>query len=427
MSWAPRSRWGWRGLGVLATLGALIAVLASTGTAWGAAGDLDPTFSGNGIAPGAPRSGTWWVAVDSQNRIVTVAGSDIVTRFRPNGKLDKSFSGDGLARVPFAAYSIAIDARDRVVVGGGAEVPGNTDHRHGFGGGFAVARLKANGKPDPSFSGDGQVVTPIGGPLSDGVNAVAVDRQGRIVAAGTSGTQHYWSSEFAVARYLANGKPDASFSGDGQTRTRFPNDLDTYTKGLALDSKGRIVVAGSSAGGTAVLARYTPAGNLDHAFSQDGMLIVDLHPYSYNGAEAVAVDDLDRIVVGADNENGFAVLRYRPNGTLDPTFSGDGVASTGTFGYDHALNYGLAIDDQDRIVASGSAYEAPNDYQAVVFALARLTPQGRLDPSFSQDGLVTTPIGREASGRGVALDSRGRILVAGEGNKGPVVARYLGG
>jgi uncharacterized delta-60 repeat protein len=410
--------------GLIALLGAAIVLVALPTIANAAAGDLDPSFSGDGIAYGAPRSATWHVAVDSKNRILTVAGTDVVTRFLPNGKLDKSFSGDGLARVPFDTDSIAVDPRDQVVVGGGAQVPGNTDHRHGFGGGFAVARLKANGKLDPSFSGNGMVVTQIGGPRSDGVNAVAVDQRGRIVTAGTSGAQHFASYEFAVARYLANGKPDNAFSGDGQTRTQFPNDVDTYTKGVALDSKGRIVVAGS-AGGTVVLARYTPAGNLDRAFSQDGMLIADLP--SYNGAETIAADDLDRIVVGADNENGFAILRYRPNGTLDPTFSGDGVAATTTFGYGFALNYGLAIDSQDRVVASGSAFEAPNDYQATAFALARLTPQGKLDPSFSQDGLVTTSIGRQARGRGLALDSRGRILVAGEGSKGPVVARYLGG
>ena len=398
-------------------------MLALPSVASAAAGDLDPSFSGNGIAYGAPRSGTWHVAVDSKNRILTVAGSDVVTRFLPNGKLDTSFSGNGLARVPFSTDSIAVDARGRVIVGGGAEVPGNTDHRHGFGSGFAVARLKANGKLDPSFSGNGAVVTQIGGSLSDGVNAVAVDQQGRIVAAGTSGARHYGSTEFAVARYLANGKPDNSFSGDGQTRTRFPNDVDSYTKGLALDSKGRIVVAG--AGGGIAVARYTPAGNLDRAFSQDGMLIADLP--TYNAAETVAVDGLDRVVVGADNENGFAILRYRPNGTVDRTFSGDGVASTGTFGHDVALNYGLAIDDEGRIVVSGSAWTNSVGGNRVVFALARLTPQGKLDPSFSQDGLVTTSIGREAWGRGLALDSRGRILVAGVGKGQPVVARYLGG
>lgn len=405
--------------GPLAVLGAAILLVAFPGIANAAAGDLDPSFSGDGIAYGAPRSDTWDVAVDSKGRIVTVGGTDVVTRFLPNGKLDKSFSGNGLAEVPFDVGSIAIDSRDRIVIGG--SVPTHVHHQRTF----AVGRLKANGTPDPSFSGDGEVVTPIGGPLSDGVAGVAIDRQGRIVAAGSSSNHGTW--EFAVARYLANGEPDSSFSGDGQTRTRLAGDSDVYGTGIALDSKGRIVEVGT-AGGLVATARYTPAGNLDPTFSQDGIVLTDLHPYSYNGAKAVAIDDLDRIVVGADNQNGFAVLRYRPNGTLDRTFSGDGVAATTTFGYDVALSYGLGIDDQGRVVVSGLAWKGVGGNERDVFALARLTPQGRLDRSFSQDGLVTTSIGREAFGRGLALDSQGRILVAGRTGKGqPVVVRYLGG
>src|SRR5689334_1665521 len=122
----------------LALLGAAILLVAFPSVANATAGDLDPSFSGDGIAYGAPQSATWHVAVDSKNRILTVAGTDVVTRFLPNGKLDTSFSGNGLARVPFATDSIAVDAKDRVIVGGGAEVPGNTDPRHRFGHGFAV-------------------------------------------------------------------------------------------------------------------------------------------------------------------------------------------------------------------------------------------------------------------------------------------------
>ena len=116
------------------------------------------------------------------------------------------------------------------------------------------------------------------------------------------------------------------------------------------------------------------------------------------------------------------LLRYRPNGTLDPAFSGDGMASSTTFGYDFALNYGLAIDDQRRVIASGLAFNS-----RIVFALARFTPSGALDPRFGENGLVTTSMGHDARGRGVALDSQGRILVAGSAHRQAVVARYLGG
>ena len=98
------------------------------------------------------------------------------------------------------------------------------------------------------------------------------------------------------------------------------------------------------------------------------------------------------------------------------------MASSTTFGYDFALNYGLAIDDQRRVIASGLASKS-----RIVFALARFTPSGALDPRFGENGLVTTSMGYDARGRGVALDSQGRILVAGSAHRQAVVARYLGG
>jgi uncharacterized delta-60 repeat protein len=395
----------------LLLLGVAILLVAFPSAATAAAGDLDPSFSGDGIATDS-RSCAWDVAFDSSDRIV-VTCFGFVSRFRANGKLDQTFSGNGRAKLPFDADAIATDARDRVVVGGYAPDPQDTHHL----GTFAVARLKANAKPDPSFSGDGEAVTQIGGFFPDRVTGVAIDHQGRIVAAGGS-IKYPRIGEFAVARYLASGKPDNSFSGDGQTRTRFRDTAGGYA--VAIDSKGRIVVAGNEVGSFAV-ARYTPAGNLDRAFSQDGTVTTEVR--SYNGLQTLAVDDLDRIVVGGDDPDGFVLLRYRPNGTLDPAFSGDGMASSTTFGYGFALNYGLAIDDQRRVIASGLASNS-----RIVFALARFTPSGALDPRFGENGLVTTSIGPDARGRGVALDSQGRILVAGSAqNRGAVVARYLGG
>src|SRR5690349_15822899 len=104
----------------LALLGAAILLAAFPSVASAFPGDLDPSFSGDGIAYG-PSGGASAIRVDSSGRIV-VLGGDNVVRFRPNGRLDKSFSGDGVAPVPFDGYadSIAIDAKDRIVVGGEA-------------------------------------------------------------------------------------------------------------------------------------------------------------------------------------------------------------------------------------------------------------------------------------------------------------------
>lgn len=408
----------------LALLGAAILLVAFPSAASALPGDLDPSFSGDGIAYGPSSGGGFGIGIDSSGRIV-VLGGDNVMRFRPNGRLDKSFSDDGVAPVPFDGYadSIAIDAKDRIVVGGEAPNPGDTRHR----GTFAVGRLRPNGNPDPSFSGNGRVVTPIGGAGRDLVTGVAIDRQGRIVAAGMRGSYH-GDSAFAVTRYLRNGNPDTSFSGDGQTQTKFQGNAAAV--GVAIDSNGRIVVAGGAVGRFAVV-RYTPVGNLDPSFSGDGIQTTDVSPPGgeYFHASSVAIDDLGRIVVGGDRWGAeFVFVRYRPNGALDPAFSGDGKAfASFRPDWDTSLAYGLAIDDQGRIVASGNVWHDTPNGTRFAFALARLTPGGALDPGFGDGGRVTTSIGHQASGRGLALDYQGRILVAGAAKGHTAVARYLGG
>jgi uncharacterized delta-60 repeat protein len=405
-----------RRVGVLgqtfAFLAAALLLAAFPRVANAAAGDLDPSFSGNGIAT-YPGTGASSVAVDSKGRIVVLADYEyLVLRFLPNGTLDKSFSGDGRAPLPIFANSVATDARNRVVFAGALRKPGDRV-------GFAVGRLKANGARDRSFSGDGKAWTPIGAWGKAEAYGVAIDPQGRIVAAGS----HYAGGyRFAVARYLPDGRPDASFSGDGQTETQFPNAEDASGLAVATDSQGRIIVAGYATGDLAV-ARYTHGGNLDPSFSEDGRLTTAIGGY----ATAVAIDGFDRIVVAGGAKTGdetdFALARYNPNGALDTAFSGDGMVLT-SFGQKFSWAGGVAIDGHQRIVAAGETGE--RGYGPKI-AVARYTPSGALDPAFSGDGRVTTGrrTGPGSRGEDVSLDSKGRIVVAGVWKEDTAVVRYL--
>jgi uncharacterized delta-60 repeat protein len=424
-------------LPALVALGAALVALVLPGVAWGAAGALDPSFSGDGIVTSThdyQGDGAGPVAIDSHGRIV-VSSEGTIERYTPNGTPDKTFSGDGQTSTTCGSIAyIAIDSQDRILTVGSAENPADPNHHQVF----AVARLRANGTPDLSFSGDGCVLTPIGGVWDDVASGVTIDPQGRIVVSGYSYKKRVGTnvpdSLFAVARYLPNGSPDTSFSGDGQLRTEFPNATRSYGGGVAIDSKGRIVVAGSADDSFAV-ARYGPAGGLDHSFSGDGMVTTAMGANRSAGG-AVAIDDSDRIVVAgrlspSDLSSDLALARYRPNGALDPSFSGDGKAFT-SFGRDQNGASDLAIDPQGRIVVSGWAWDEPYGRHAV-FALARFTPAGSLDPVFSSDGRVTTMIGGLSYGGGVALDPAGRIVVGGStrradgGDPRIAVARYLGG
>jgi uncharacterized delta-60 repeat protein len=420
-----------RALLLTAALG-LAALLTAPGSALAAAGDLDPSFSGDGIAvsphqySGGARGGA--VAIDSHGRIV-VANLGYIERYMPNGTLDKSFSGDGEAHTPCGSIeSMAIDSQNRIVVAGDAPNPADPEGRDVF----AVGRLNVNGTPDSSFSGDGCVLTPIGGVKDDEARGVTIDHAGRIVASGISLEGKPAGSSFAVARYMPDGSPDNSFSGDGQLRTDFPHVAYARGGGVALDSKGRIVVSGLADSRFAV-ARYGPRGGLDPSFSGDGMVTTAM------GAESgypplVTIDDSDRIVVGGSayptgsSNSHLALARYRPNGALDQSFSSDGKAFT-SFGRDRNGATDLAIDDLGRIVVSAAIFDGPNNTRSA-FALARYTSGGALDPSFSGDGRVTTPIGEFSLAGGVAFDAAGRIVVGGYTGMSPshtAVARYLGG
>jgi uncharacterized delta-60 repeat protein len=256
----------------------------------------------------------------------------------------------------------------------------------------------APGDLDVSFSGDGRQTSDFGG--ADAATAVAVQADGKIVVAGSSG------SNFALARYGPDGTPDASFSGDGLVTT----DLGGTDSGqdVAIQTDGKVVVAGSS-GGNFALARYTAAGVLDTSFSSDGMQTTDFG--ATDGGTAVAVQAGGQIVVGGSSGGDFALARYDANGGLDTSFSGDGKQTTDFGGFDSSND--VAIGADGAIVAVGT--HAFGDLRAANFAVARYSAGGALVNA------QTTDFGRSQStydsGEGVAIQADGRVVVVGYGQE----------
>jgi uncharacterized delta-60 repeat protein len=402
------------------------------GIAMGAAGDLDPTFSGDGkvVTPmGSDQDLGRAVAIDSQGRIVIAGGTEnapnfnvAIARYRPNGALDTSFAGDGKVRTAIGAssdaFGVAIDSQDRIVIAG---ITCNGTDRA-----FALARYRPGGGLDPTFSGDGMVRTDFGS-SDDMANAVAIDSQGRIVAGGSTGGE---PADFAVARYRPNGSLDPEFSGDGKTTTHIRNSSDI--RGVAVDSQDRVVAAGNSYGGGQfdfALARYRENGALDPDFSHDGTTITPFGGGNDNALD-VAIDAENRPVAAGQTLTGyytrFAISRYRINGSLDQSFSGDGRTTT-SIGTEHDGAYGVVVDREGRTIAAGAG---ANGFWSD-FALARYRPNGSLDPSFSGDGTRMTSFGPFGdSAAGVALGPGGKIVAAGTTFDGSqddfAVARYQG-
>ncbi|MGH2724888.1 MAG: delta-60 repeat domain-containing protein [Actinomycetota bacterium] len=344
---------------------------------------------------------------------VGAAGGDLDPAFGGNGKVTTNFPGGG-----DGASGVAIQEDGKIVAAGGA------------GGRFAVARYRKDGSLDPSFSGNGKVTTSFPG-IREGAAAVAIQEDGKIVAAGGMATGT--GGRFALARYNTNGTLDPTFGGDGKVTANFTAGGD-FAAGVAIQANGKIVAAGSANWNARfAVARYRKDGALDPAFSGNGKVTTNFTP-GEDGAFSVAVQADGQIVAAGfigegSDEPRFALARYLPDGSLDPAFGGDGRVSTNFV--DDALDVarGVAVQADGRIVAAGSAGEDSGNSR---FGLARYEVDGALDPSFGGDGRVTTNfiagVDNFDLAEAVAIQANGNIVAAGRDGS-PVgrfaLARYL--
>jgi uncharacterized delta-60 repeat protein len=402
------------------------ASLIFSAAAIAAAGDPDPTFSADGKQRtdfGTGPSAAEAVVRQADGKIIAVGAAD-------GDFLVTRYNLDGSLDMSFSG-----DGRTRTSFSGGAAatavalqpdgkivVVGSESDLR-----FALARYNPNGSLDTSFSGDGKQTTffTISGEfIYNAAFGVALQGNGKIIAVG--GTGSTGPSDFALARYSPNGSLDTSFSGDGKQTTDFGSANDG-ARAVALQADGKIVAVGSAgAFDLFALARYNPNGSLDTSFSVDGRQTTAFGGF----ATGVALQGDGRIVaVGragdfSAGESDFGLARYSPNGSLDTSFSGDGKQTTDfLFGANDVAN-DVAIQANGRIVAVGLAGGGATGND---FGLARYNANGTLDTSFSADGRKRTSFGGSDSANGVALQGDGRIVAVGAGNGEFALARYLGG
>src|SRR5438874_2198299 len=134
---------------------------------------------------------------------------------------------------------------------------------------FALARYNRNGSLDRSFGGDGKVATHFAKKSREGAESVAIQADGKIVAAGDTYQSH---DRFALARYNPNGSLDCSFGGDGKVATHFASMSDDNADSVAIQADGKVVAGGETfqSHDRFALARYKPNGSLDRSFGGDG-------------------------------------------------------------------------------------------------------------------------------------------------------------
>ena len=234
----------------------------------------------------------------------------------------------------------------------------------GSSGEFALARYHPDGNLDTSFDGDGLVQTGFGAFAS--ANALVLQPDGKLVAAGESRASDGSSGEFALARYHPDGSLDTSFEGDGLAQTRFG--AFAAANALVLQPDGKLVAAGVTRASDFssvdfALARYHPDGSLDASFDGDGLVLTDIA--TRESASALVLQTDGKLVALGTSVRNFALLRYRPDGSLDTAFNANGRVVT-TFGASEFAG-ALALQPDGRLVAAGGSNTAGDRD----FALAR--------------------------------------------------------
>ena len=166
-----------------------------------------------------------------------------LARYNPDGSLDASFGTGGKVITDFgnsdAAFALALQPDGKIIVAGVS-----TGVSVGPGRGFALARYNPDGSLDATFGTGGKVITNFGGAVAIGfAESVALQPDGKIVVTGPSFFGN--TSDFALARYNPDGSLDASFGTGGKVTTDFGGTAD-QAHALALQPDGKLVLAGSS-------------------------------------------------------------------------------------------------------------------------------------------------------------------------------------
>ena len=346
-----------------------------------------------------------------------------VTRLFPDGSLDNSFGVNGQTVLLWNAanlevYNMALQDDGNIVLVGGID---------GAETGQVVIRINGtDGFPDPFFGTDGFVLIPytIVAYLYD----VAIQSDGKIVAAGITAESDL---DITVVRLNTDGTLDTDFSFDGKVVTDV--DLEDWAQGLAIGVDGKITVAGSTShpGGNTngLLVRYNSDGTLDNSFGTNGKVELDVsttvdefHNLATNGSGSI-------FAVGATSNPGnqFLIAKYTSTGSLDNSFSFDGVVQT-DFANDDDRAWDVIVQPDSRVLVVGKAREVSDK-----LALARYMPDGTLDNSFGTGGKVLTSNGQDNELRSVALQSDLKIVAVGTvsdaqfNQRNAIVARYTSG
>ena len=346
---------------------------------------------------------------------------------------DPSFGMDGTATLDLRALgyqeagatALAVQPDGRVVAAGLAVA---ATYVEGLGD-VMLARLLPDGAPDASLGTGGVALIHVEERVSGAV-AVALQPDGKIVTAGTvaatgpidgdgSARIIELSMDVVLTRSLSDGSPDPTFGVDGRVVADYGGQ--DIVVDLAILPDGAIVVLGRAwvfgrLNREVLVARFLTDGAPDPGFGVGGSILVDFgraeHP-----ARALAVQPDGKLVIlgagvrpDASTQHDLALARLLPDGTLDPTFGAGGIVLT-DFERLYDRPGGLVLQSDGKIVVAGGARRMkPNGSDAEI-VVVRYNADGSMDPTFGDAGVGIVDLGTDDWAFGLVQTPNGRLIV----------------
>lgn len=325
------------------------------------------------------------ILVASHTGSIASYESIVVTRYLPDGSPDSTFQEDGAVWIDVDGGSGVIALVDmlllpdgRILLGANVTRP-ETGTRQA-----ALYQLNSDGTPDLGFGVNGIAVTTIEAFLETEFTALARHAEGKIVACGLV-TPFFGVQSVAVFRYFPDGMIDQTLSGTGVSILNLST-LSTTFDVVAVQPDSRILLAGQLEGNL-VVARFNPEGTLDDTFA-GGIQVLLISPDGDGASDMYLLPD-GKILIGGyaydvpeNTSYNFMLLRLLPNGELDPAFGQSGVSILDIGNHTLDASRTLLRQPDGKILLAGYAhYQGHNR-----FAIARFHADGLTDQSFGNGG-----------------------------------------
>jgi uncharacterized delta-60 repeat protein len=391
-------------------------------------GQIDTSFGDNGVVFEKDFESVSGLITQSDGKLIVAALNaqfySCLIRYMENGSIDSTFGVNGIAEagiaLNYSAGTLGNFGHNLVVQPDGYLIICGTVWLWNYGFVLALQRFNQNGIVDTSFGEDGIVTTSV--PVTQNAASCVAVYSDKIIA-GTRSSNFF----FTVYSFNNDGSNDLYF-GDNGVRL-FPGN-NFNPRDIEVDMSGRIFLCGTFGPTSSVLSAglicLNSAGDPENSFSSDGFLKVDL-PYFYAQFYDLEIENDGKIIATGSGDNWpsfyYSLIRVNGDGSMDTTFGVDGIVTNEN--EENIITKAIVIQPDQKILV---AAEKADSWLSVM----RLTSSGSLDSTFGTNGTTITEVGLEAQyATNLVVQPSGKIVLGGYiqtgfNNDSIVLIRYIG-